>query len=76
MTIVFGFEFALLDKRQTSGVTMCSGVGSGVGLIDGNLSWTFFRRVLMRVLGHLSDFNQPGIWGDTSGQGCGSNREE
>jgi hypothetical protein len=55
--IDFIVDFALLDKQQTSGVTVCGGVGSGVRLVDGTLGRILFRRILVRVLGRLGDFN-------------------
>jgi len=50
-------EFALLDEQQTSGVSMCSDAGPGARLADGTLGSTLLRRMLMRVLDHLGDFN-------------------
>ena len=41
-SIEFVIQFALLDKQQTSSVTMCGSAGSGVGLVDGTLGRTFF----------------------------------
>jgi hypothetical protein len=62
-----------MDEQQAARVTTSSGVCSRGRIVDNILNYILnyiFNYILswwklMRVLGHMGDFNQPGIWVDT-----------